>query len=336
LIVAATRLEDEITGESDMRTMTAVMKKGVEVVVAPAPRPIPRTDDDVVVRVVLAGICRTDVYVAEGRLGQVPDPLILGHEFSGIVDGLGPACGGLRQGDRVAVFPLIPCLDCVSCGEGRQRDCLRGTMLGVDRDGAFAELVVVPARCVYRMPEGMSFSAAAYAEPVAAALAVLNAGIQTDQSGLVYGRNRFAVLVQRILEAHGFERVTVFDPRETSARLKAHAFDFVIETSASGEALSAMIGAARPRGTIVLKSRQPWPAAIDLLAAIPKELTFRAVNYAPFERALSLLAEGELRLDDLLGPVYPLDQAISALAEAGRGESNKVFLAPAGDHVWHR
>jgi L-iditol 2-dehydrogenase len=319
-----------------MRLMEAVVKKGRDVGAARVPWPSLRQDDDALIRVALAGICRTDLYVAQGRLGGVPDPLILGHEFAGTVVDLGPACAALKPGNRVTVFPMIPCLACVNCGEGREQDCLRRSMLGVDRDGAFAEAVVVPARCVYRLPDGVSFRAGAYAEPVAAALAVLNAGLHSEQSGLIYGRNRFALLVEQVLRAHGFDRVTIHDPSDPGVRPEAHAFDFVIETFATPEALAEVVRAARPRGTVVLKSRQPWPVTIDVMQAIPKELTFRAVNYGRFERAIALLSEGRIGLDALLGPVYPLGAVTRAFEEAGRGESDKVFLAPGDDHVRDR
>ena len=216
--------------------------------------------DDVVVRVALAGICRTDLYAARGQLGTVRDGLILGHEFAGTVDEVGADCGGLRPGDRVAVFPFVPCGDCVNCAEGRERNCLRRSMLGVDRDGAFAAYVAVPARCVYRLPARLSLRVAAYAEPVAAALAVLDAGLRPDQRGLILGRNRFAVLIERVLRAHGFGQVRLSDPVGGDDRPSAHAFDFAVETGATAEALAEAVRVTRPLGTVVLRSRQPWPA----------------------------------------------------------------------------
>ncbi len=318
-----------------MGMMQAVVKRGVGVTVATVRRPSPRVDE-VVVRVALAGICRTDLYVANGRIANVPESLVLGHEFSGTVFESGAGGCGPAPGEHVAVFPIVPCGVCVSCRGGHELGCLSRTMLGVDRDGAFAEYVAVPSRCVHRLPERVSLRHAAYAEPVAAALAVLNAELRPEQRGLIYGQNRFALLVRRILLLHGFERLTVHDPRDRGEPPEDHAYDFVIETCATAQALAAMVRAVRPRGTVVLKSRQPWPAAIDLMAAIPKETIFRAVNYGPFERALALLAGGRLDLDDLLGPVFPLEQAVKAFEVAAAGESNKVFLAAADEHVRDR
>jgi L-iditol 2-dehydrogenase len=206
-------------------------------------------------------------------------------------------------------------------------------MLGVDRDGAFAEFVVVPSRCVYRVPESVPFAAAAYAEPVAAALAVLGWGIRPFHRGLILGRNRFSVLVERLLAVEGFTDVTVADP---DADLEPDGFDFVIETGLAADTLTRMLRAVRPGGTLVLKSRHPVPVELDVRTALLKQVAIRAVNYGPFHRAVRLLAEGFLDLEGLLGPIYPLERFADAFEQARSMEAAKLFLDPAGEHVRHR
>jgi L-iditol 2-dehydrogenase len=318
-----------------MATMKALVKDRSRVALRDVPVPDLRNADDVLVRVVTAGVCRTDLYVAQGRI-PVSEPRILGHEFSAVVEASGPAVPNLRRGERVAVVPLIPCRICANCTGGDAINCLRRTMLGVERDGAFAEFVIIPARCIYPLPGGLSFLAGAYAEPVAAALAVLNAGIRPEQTGLVLGHNRFATLVQRLLETHGFGQVTLHDPAGGAAQLPADHFDFVIETAVSTETLQEIMRVARPRGTVVLKSRLPGLVGLDLTAAIAKELTLRAVQYGPFSRAIALLAEGRLDLDGLLGPAYPLDDYEQVFAQAAHSEACKLFFRVADRHVWDR
>src|SRR4051794_36535867 len=124
-----------------MSDMIAVVKQGRSLSLARIPRPELAHLDDVRIRVAAAGICRTDLYVAEGRLPS-RDPVVLGHEFSGVVDGVGAGVRGVRPGDRVTAIPWVACGRCEEC---HQPDpvpaplrCPRGAMLGVDRDGAFA------------------------------------------------------------------------------------------------------------------------------------------------------------------------------------------------------
>lgn len=306
-----------------MRSMRALVREGRRLVLRQAPRPPVATPDDVLIRVALAGICRTDLYVAEGRL-HCHDPVILGHEFAGVVRTVGSAVRNLQLGDLVTVKPWVRCGRCRECAAGGE--CLHPGMLGVDRDGAFADYVCVPADTVYPLP-AVSPRVGAYVEPVAASLAVLNAPIDRSARGLIHGGNRIAQLTAKIMALHGFTDVTLFDPDTVQYDLDEGAYDFAVETVATTEALAELVRAVRPGGTIVLKSRPFASPAIDVRAAVLKELTFRAVNYGPFPEAIELLASGRLVVEDLLGPTYPLEQFEQAFADAAAGEGRKPFLA---------
>src|SRR5262245_6358055 len=141
--------------------MQALVRHGTWVGLRDVPRPRPGPGE-VLVRVVVAGICRTDLHVAEGRL-PAADPVVLGHEFAGLVEGLGAGVAGFHLGDRVAVMPVLPCAACPPCRAADELVCLAPAMLGVERDGAFAEFVAVPAHRVHRLPPGLPWRAAAYA-----------------------------------------------------------------------------------------------------------------------------------------------------------------------------
>ena len=173
--------------------MKAIVKNAGAVSLGIIENPTVERDDDVVVRVRSAGLCRTDVYVADGVI-RTRDPLVLGHEFSGVVEAVGASVSRAKAGDRVAVFPVIACGACRECRSGRANLCQRTSMLGLESDGAFAELVKIPERAVYPMPDALPFRHGAYAEPVAASLAVLKSGIRPEEKGLVYGDNRIAEL----------------------------------------------------------------------------------------------------------------------------------------------
>jgi threonine dehydrogenase-like Zn-dependent dehydrogenase len=262
------------------------------------------------------------VLAAEGRIATA-DPVVLGHEFAGTIDAVGPAVHDLRVGDPAAVCPVLPCGHCPTCFAADPINCPHRTMLGIDRDGAFAEFVVVPAACVFPVPNGLAFAVAAYAEPVAAALAVFNAGLDARQQGTVLGRNRFATLVTRLLKALGFHQVT------TDADVAADSVDFAIETRLTENTLSQLFRIVRPGGTIVIKSRVPGGILVDFTAAIRKQIAIRAVNYGSFRRAIGLLAEGQLEVADLIGSVRPLDD-FAAVFAAEKTESIKLFLSPTG------
>lgn len=283
--------------------MRALVREHGEVRLRQAPLPVP-SPGEVLVRVEVAGVCRTDLQAACGLL-PVREPRILGHEFAGTLDGV-----------PVAVNPILPCGACLRCAAGGL--CSRPDMLGVHRDGAFAEAVAVPASAVHPLPAGLSFEAGAYAEPVAAALAVLRAGPRPAERGLVAGAGRVARLVERVLHAHGFRAL-----RTGAGPWPEDAFDFAVETDPGR--LNEVLRAVRPGGRVVLKSRPAGPLPFDLALAVRKELVLAGAAYAPFPEALDFLASGKLELDGLLGPLLPLE-AFASLAD---DETLKTFLCPA-------
>jgi L-iditol 2-dehydrogenase len=283
---------------------------------------------DARIRVAAVGICRTDLYAAAGAL-PTPDPLVLGHEASGLVEAVGPAVSSVQPGDRVAVLPWVGCGSCRECGASPARPyrCAQARMLGLDCDGAFAEWMVAPATSLFTLPPELSFTEGAYVEPVAASMAVLNAGLDPAAPGLLYGENRIATLTGRILAAHGFAAVTAYDPEGDTPELSEDGWDWAIETTATTRSLGELVRAVRPGGRIVLKSRPSRRAELDVREVVRKELTLPAVGYAPFSAALSLLAERRIDLSGLFGSTFPAEAWEQAFARSAGAEAAKCFLS---------
>ena len=303
-----------------MTTMRALRLNGRGAELCDVAIPTLTRSDDVRVRVSVVGLCRTDLLVADGKLASA-NPVTLGHEFSGVVEAVGPHVHGVKVGDRVAVNPVFGCGRCGVCATD-PINCPHRTMLGIDRDGAFAEFVVVPAANVFPVPDAVSDQEAAYAEPVAAALAVFNAGIAPHQKGLIFGVNRFARLLEQVLRDAGFRDVATSD-----GAVGEDAYDFVVETELGADTLSHMMRAAKPGGTLILKSRVPTDDPVDFGPAVRKQLALRGVNYGSFRRAVGLLVEGRLNLADVFGPVFALADWRAAFA-AAQSEATKVFIVP--------
>lgn len=306
-----------------MAEMWAVVKQGRSVQMCRVPVPEPRSGE-ILIRVEVAGVCRTDVFVAQGKLSSA-DPVILGHEFAGVVAADGPGDHGFAIGDRVVVMPAVPCGACVRCTAGMPECCPHHQFLGVGRHGAFAEYIAVPAQVVHHLPETLSFREGAYTEPVCASLAVLKAGIQPGQRGLVYGDNRIAELTKRVLWTAGFSAVET-RRMDQSVPLETDAYDFVIETQPIAPAFDDIIRILRPGGRVVLKSRPPGPVAIDLAAAVRKEVIFEAVSYGTFADSLDFLSRHDVA--DLFGEVRPLEDFADVFAADDVGENLKSFLSP--------
>lgn len=332
--------------------MKALVLRGRTAAIEDALAPRCEQPDDVIVAVTVAGVCRTDCYLAAGTLAPARTPLILGHELAGIVHEAGPG-NGFEPGERVACMPLVGCGQCAVCRAGRAHVCPRGNMLGLDRDGAFAERVRVPASALVRVPAGLSMRHAAFAEPVAAALAVpevltgalgdaltgapasalsdATAAHARAQRGVVLGQGRIAILTARVLAAAGFDRV---ETRPVPERVTADQpddndeYDFVVETTATERALAAAVALLRPRGVLVLKSRPPAAVPIDVLACVRKELRLVGAYYGSLAAALDLMHTRAIAVDDLLGPGHGLAAHQAVLAAELRGdEARKQFFA---------
>lgn len=281
--------------------------------------------DEVVIGVKSLGLCRTDLRVFNGQLA-VPRPLVPGHEFSGVVARVGRNVNSVGVGDRVAVNPVLACRSCEFCNESPQ-DCQHTQFLGVDLDGACAEFATVPQSATFRIPDTLGFDTAAFAEPVAASLAVLNADIKPNQQGVLLGSNRIAVLTRRILEAHGFLNVTCCGENDSS-RLPANTFDFAIETLATTATVNTLIRSLRPRGTLILKSRQPTPVQLTISDLLPKQLRIECVNYGSFHKAIDLLNSGTVNVQDLVGPSFAIADFQQAFVNAAQDEYVKTFIKP--------
>ncbi|MBU0550516.1 alcohol dehydrogenase catalytic domain-containing protein [Myxococcota bacterium] len=294
-----------------------IRSQGVRLAARPTPQPAP---GEARIKVAFAGLCRTDLQVADGLI-PVAEPRVLGHEFSGWIDALGAGVEGLRVGQPVAVMPLLPCGACFGCRHARP--CAAPRLLGVDRDGAFADHITLPAAAIYPIPEDLPLRRAAFAEPLAAALAVLEAGLERGERGAVYGQGRIAALTLRVLRHAGFERV---EPVEDAASLGLDAYDFIVETRLDAAAWPLLIAATRPQGRLVLKSRATGAIQIDPLAAIQKHLTLKAVYYGAFPEALRLL-RGGLEVDDLLATPRPLEEHAAVFEAARLGETTKPLFA---------
>jgi L-iditol 2-dehydrogenase len=286
--------------------MMAIVRGGVVDVPVPT-----AAAGEVVIEVAYAGVCRSDLAALDGDVA-VPADRVLGHE-----------CAGWLDGHPVAVIPFAPCGAC-ACAAGAR--CERPRWLGVDRDGAFAERVAVPASCVVPLPAELALVHGAYVEPVAAALGVLP-WIERGARVLVSGAGRIAELTARVVIAHGAQVTRVVLPAGESdepATLRAPgAFDVAIEHDG---AIAPLVRAVRAGGTVIVKSRARRRAAIDPGELVARDVALRGVSHGSFAAAVDWLHARRIAVADLLAPPRPLADCAAVFA-AARGETHKQLFA---------
>ena len=173
---------------------------------------------DVLIRVRAATICGTDIRIYRGRkTAGVRYPSVLGHEFAGeILESGGHA--GLNPGDRVALCPFISCGRCHLCKTAHENLCTQGTAVGYEVDGAFAEVIRIPAKAVEsgnlrHLPDAMSFEEAALVEPLSCVLNGQNkVGVSSADTVVVLGVGPIGLLHVHLARLRGAARIIASDP----------------------------------------------------------------------------------------------------------------------------
>ncbi|MGA2763688.1 MAG: galactitol-1-phosphate 5-dehydrogenase [Spirochaetia bacterium] len=221
-----------------MKALVLVRDKTLEYREVPDPRrPGPQW---ALIRVAFSGICNSDIHRGfEGASYHYP--LIMGHEFSGIVEE--PAEGGrFARGARVIVFPLIPCRRCIPCQTGDYAQCMDYDYLGSRRDGAFADLVWAPDANLLPVPDGVDMRDAALTEPCAVALhGVGKLTIRAGDMGAVFGAGPIGNMAGQWMRARGCSRVFLVDIDEQKLAL-ASAMGFTPIDSKKGDPAAQILG----------------------------------------------------------------------------------------------
>ncbi|MBQ8849780.1 MAG: galactitol-1-phosphate 5-dehydrogenase [Clostridia bacterium] len=194
------------------------------------------------VKVKAAGICGSDIPRVLGG-GAHFYPIVLGHEFSGIIDAIGEGVSGLSVGDTVSVAPLIPCMRCPDCLMGNYALCRHYSFIGSREQGAFADYVVVPAMNVIRYDPSIPFEQAAMFEPSTVALhGLLISGYTGGDCVAILGGGTIGLFTMQWAKIFGSRRVVVFDivPERLELALRLGA-DAVVNTAT--EDVSARVAA---------------------------------------------------------------------------------------------
>lgn len=289
------------------------------------PEPKPK-GDEALVRVLLAGICGTDLEMLRGYKGFRGVP---GHEFVGVVERC--ASKPALVGRRVVAEINVGCRRCSVCRSRDERHCAQRTVLGIlGRDGAFAELLAVPVRNLVDVGDADPLSAV-FAEPFAAAIRVLAQVRITERTrAAVLGPGRLGRLVARVLSSRT-ERVTLVG-REDSLPPDS---DVVVDCTGSPDGLARAVGGVRTGGTVVLKSTCAGDAAVS--AGLCNEIVVREVTVIgsrcgtreDMETARNTTMVYSEDFVPLVEATYSLADFARAFEHAARPGALKVLLDPA-------
>lgn len=295
-----------------------------------AARPTP-AEGDALVRVALAGICRTDLEITRGYLEFRGT---LGHEWVGRVVAAGDTS---LVGRRVVGDINFDCGRCALCARGLGRHCPTRRVLGiVGADGAFADMVVIPERNLHLVPDAVPDTAAVFAEPLAAAFEILDqVGAVSGARAVVIGAGKLGLLVAQVLKGMGAEVVVSARHPAQHARADrlglacgapAPGADLVVDATGATDGLGQALSLVRPRGTVVLKTTVASEHHVNLAPAVINEISIVGSRCGRFPPALEALAGGGVAVEPMVDALVPLDDALAGFERAAAKGAMKILL----------
>jgi alcohol dehydrogenase/L-iditol 2-dehydrogenase len=319
-------------------------------------------EEDVLLRVEAVGICGSDLHQYHGKQSwRVNYPVVLGHEFAGVVETLGRRVSGFNEGDRVvsetaAVLP--PDSPLIRQGLYNLEPGRLGFGYGVD--GAMASYVKVPARCLHHIPTGLNSEAAALTEPccVAYNAVCVNSRVRPGGSVAVIGPGPIGLLCAMMAKLSGAGHLLVIGTPADAKRLAVamemgadtvlgaqgedvsnwvrnfrdgYGMDLVIDAAGVSASLQLALEIVRPAGQITKVGWGPQPLGFSLDPLVQKAVTLQGSfshNWPVWEQVLTLLATSKINLTPLLNRVSPLTEWQGAFDAMQTGEIVKGVLKP--------
>lgn len=299
----------------------------------------PERETEALVRVVLSGICNTDVEIARGYAGFEGT---IGHEFVGVVE---RAPYKELVGRRVVGEINAGCGQCALCMSGDPRHCPNRTVLGiVGRDGAHAEFLQLPVVNLLPVPDEITDERAVFAEPLAAAWGITERASVTKETRVaVIGDGKLGLLSAQALALTGApvllvgkhpDKLKVAAARgiETATldkvRARRREFDVVVEASGAESGFALALELLRPRGVLVLKSTFHGSTAINTARIVVDEISVVGSRCGRFGPALELLKTDAVDVESLISEEYRLNDGVRAMERATEPGVIKVLLRP--------
>ena len=340
------------------RTMKALSKReakeGIWMVEAPTPTVGP---NDLLIRVQHSAICGTDVHIYkwdDWAQKTIPVPMVTGHEYMGVVAGMGSEVHGFQIGERVSGEGHITCGHCRNCRAGKRHLCRNTKGVGVNRPGSFAEYVVIPAFNAFKIPDEVPDEIASIFDPLGNAVHTALSFDLVGEDVLITGAGPIGVMAAAIARHVGARNVVVTDINDYRLELAAkmgatrtvnvaqedlwaaakglgmtEGFDVGLEMSGSGAAFAQMVSVMNHGGKIALLGIPSGRVDIDWNDVIFKMLTIKGIyGREMFETwyKMAALVQSGLDLSPIITHRYGIDDFQQGFDAMLSGHSGKVVL----------
>jgi threonine 3-dehydrogenase len=338
--------------------MRALHKAGPQpgLVMTDRPEPAPG-DHEVKIRVARTGICGTDLHIESWdswAAGAIDAPLIPGHEFSGHVVEVGPGVSTVAVGDLVSGEGHVVCGNCRNCRAGRRQLCIHTVSVGVNRDGAFAEYVVIPEGNVWRHPDDMDLDLAAIFDPLGNAVHTALSFPVIGEDVLITGAGPIGLMAAAIVRHVGARFVVITDVNEGRLDLARRmgvslainvateriasaqkalgmreGFDVGLEMSGSPSALPEMLENLNHGGRVAVLGLPSQPIVIDWAKVVTHMITLKGIyGREMYETwyAMNAMVSTGLDVSAVITDRFPAARWEDAFAAARAGDSGKIIL----------
>jgi len=313
-------------------------------------------ETDVLIRVKYCGVCGTDIHIYNGEGGAfaVEPPLIMGHEFSGIVEKTGSKVKKVKPGDLVTIDPNDMCGECYYCKNGMEQFCQNVTGYGTTVNGGFAQYCVVSEKQVFRFKEGMDALTAAMAEPVSCCIHGIDlCNIKLGDEVLIIGGGPIGLIILQLAKMAGASKVILSEPvaekRELAMKLGADLainpleedvpeilkancknINVVIECVGNPRTIDNAIQWAGNGATVMMYGLTGPDAEIavkpDVVFKKELKLTASFINPYTFERTISILESGKVNVRDLITDIVGLEDSVKVFEDEKYRRSGKVVI----------
>jgi len=316
--------------------------------------------NDVLIKIRQTAICGTDIHIYqwdEWAQQTIPVPLTAGHEFCGEIVECGSEVKGFEIGDRVSAEGHITCGVCRNCRAGRRHLCMNTAGVGVNRPGAFAEYLSVPAFNVFKLPDSISDDMASILDPLGNATHTALSFDLVGEDVLITGAGPIGIMAVAIARYAGARHIVITDINDYRLDLARkmgasrtlnvtresiddtmqdlgmeEGFDVGMEMSGNAQAFHDMLRTMHHGGKIALLGLLPDDTGIDWTAVIFKGLTVKGIYgremFETWYKMSSMLQSG-LNIDPIITHHFPIDNFQPAFDLMESGQSGKVIL------IWH-
>lgn len=313
--------------------------------------------NDLLIKIHKTAICGTDMHIYqwdEWAQKTIPVPMVVGHEYVGEVVDMGQEVRGFVVGDRVSGEGHITCGHCRNCRAGRRHLCRNTTGVGVNRQGAFAEYLVIPAFNAFKIPDNISSDLAAIFDPFGNAVHTALSFDLVGEDVLITGAGPIGIMAAAVARHVGARHVVITDINEYRLDLAAkmgatravnvsntklqdvmnelgmtEGFDVGLEMSGVPVALRDMLDKMNNGGKIAMLGIPPNDVAIDWNQVIFKGLMIKGIyGREMFETwyKMASLIQGGLDLKPMVTHQFAIDDFQQGFDVMGSGQSGKVIL----------